>query len=60
MEFERDYVLLTDHYHQHIIPLAEEAYVLWQKQCHPLDNDASMHDQLVAIGSLREEVPSPS
>ena len=53
-------VLLTDHDHQHVIPLAEEAYVLWHKQCYPLDSDASIHDQLMTIGSLREEAPSPS
>ena len=46
-------VLLTDHYHQHVTPLAETAYVLWQKQCYPLDGDASIHDQLVQMGYLR-------
>jgi lipopolysaccharide export system ATP-binding protein len=53
-------VLLTDHYHRHVTPLAEAAYVLWQKQCYPLDGDASIHDQLVQMGYLREDAPSPS
>jgi lipopolysaccharide export system ATP-binding protein len=46
-------VLLTDHYHQHVTPLADNAYVLWQKQCYPLDGTASLHDQLVQMGYLQ-------
>ncbi len=53
-------VLLTDHYHQHVTPLADAAYVLWQKQCYPLDGDPSIHDQLVEMGYLREDAPAPS
>lgn len=48
-------VLLTDHYHQHVTPLVDAAYVLWQKQCYPLDGDGSIHDQLVQIGYLRAD-----
>ena len=33
-------VLLTDHCHQHVMPLADDAHVLWQKQCVPPDSDA--------------------
>ena len=50
-------ILLTDHYHQHVTPLADAAYVLWQKQCYPLDGDASLHDQLVQMGYLRDDAP---
>jgi len=48
-------VLVTDHYHQHVTPLADDAYVLWQKQCDRLDGDASIHDQLVQMGYLSEK-----
>jgi lipopolysaccharide export system ATP-binding protein len=48
-------ILLTDHYHQHVTPLADDAYVLWQKQCYRLDGDVSIHDQLVQMGYLRED-----
>lgn len=48
-------VLVTDHYHQHVTPLADEAYVLWQKQCDRLDGDASIRDQLVQMGYLSEK-----
>jgi len=47
-------VLVTDHYHQHVTPLADEAYVLWQKQCDRLDGDAPIRDQLVQMGYLSE------
>ncbi|MFB6274445.1 MAG: ATP-binding cassette domain-containing protein [Salinibacter sp.] len=48
-------VLVTDHYHQHVTPLADDAYVLWQKQCDRLDGDAPIHDQLVQMGYLGEK-----
>lgn len=48
-------ILLTDHYHQHVTPLADDAYVLWQKQCFPLNGDAPIHDQLVAMGYLQDK-----
>ncbi|MCS3695382.1 ATP-binding cassette domain-containing protein [Salinibacter ruber] len=53
-------VLLTDHYHQHVTPLADDAYVLWQKQCVPLDGDAPLHDQLVEMGYLRADAAARS
>ena len=48
-------ILVTDHYHQHVIPLADAAYVLWQKQCYPLNGAVSIQEQLVQMGYLREE-----
>lgn len=48
-------ILLTDHYHRHVMPLADDAYVLWQKQCYPLDEDASIREQLVDMGYLRAD-----
>jgi lipopolysaccharide export system ATP-binding protein len=53
-------ILLTDHYHQHVTPLADDAYVLWQKQCYRLDEDSSIHDQLVQMGYLQAESSPPS
>ena len=53
-------VLLTDHYHQHVTPLADDAYVLWQKQCVPLNGDASLHDQLVEMGYLQADAAARS
>ena len=53
-------VRLTDHYHQHVTPLADDAYVLWQKQCVPLDGDAPLHDQLVEMGYLRTDAAARS
>jgi ABC-type (unclassified) transport system, ATPase component len=48
-------VLVTDHYHRHVTPLADDVYVLWQKQCDRLDGDAPIHDQLVQMGYLSEK-----
>lgn len=53
-------ILITDHYHQHVTPLADDAYVLWQKQCYRLDGDASIRDQLVQMGYLRDDAPTRS
>ena len=45
-------ILLTDHYHQHVTPLADDAYVLWQKQTYRLDGDTSIRAQLDDLGYL--------
>lgn len=48
-------VLITDHYHQYVTPIAEEAYVLHQKQCTALTGDDPIHDQLVEMGYIRDK-----
>lgn len=53
-------LLITDHYHRHVTPLTDDAYVLWQKQCYRLDGDASIHDQLVETGHLRDDASARS
>ncbi|WP_263784507.1 ATP-binding cassette domain-containing protein [Salinibacter grassmerensis] len=53
-------VLLTDHYHQHVMPLADDAYVLRQKQCAPLNGDAALHDQLVEMGYFQDDAATRS
>lgn len=53
-------ILLTDHYHRHVTPLADDAYVLWHKQCVPLGGDAPLHDQLVEMGYLRADAAARS
>lgn len=46
-------VLVTDHYHQYVTPLADQAYVLWQKQCYRLDDNAPIEEQLDDLGYIR-------
>jgi lipopolysaccharide export system ATP-binding protein len=46
-------VLVTDHYHQYVTPLADTAYVMWQKQCYRLDADEPIPKQLEQLGYLR-------
>ncbi len=46
-------VLVTDHYHQHVTPLADQAYVLWQKQCYRLEDNAPIEEQLDDLGYIR-------
>lgn len=45
-------ILVTDHYHQYVAPLAETAYLMWQKQCHRLQADGAIEDELEQIGYL--------
>jgi lipopolysaccharide export system ATP-binding protein len=46
-------VLVTDHYHQYVTPLVDQAYVLWQKQCYRLDAEAPIEEQLDDLGYIR-------
>jgi lipopolysaccharide export system ATP-binding protein len=46
-------VLLTDHDHRRTIPLVDEAYLMWQKQCYRLDDPESIRTQLQKAGYLR-------
>lgn len=45
-------ILVTDHYHQYVAPLAETAYLMWQKQCHRLQAEGSIENELEQIGYL--------
>lgn len=45
-------ILVTDHYYQYVAPLAETAYLMWQKQCHRLQVEGSIENELEQIGYL--------
>jgi lipopolysaccharide export system ATP-binding protein len=46
-------ILVTDHYHQYVMPLTDVAYVMWQKQCYQLDTEEPIPEQLERLGYLR-------
>ena len=46
-------ILLTDHYHQYVLPIAEEAYMMWQKQCYALQPEEEIDAQLRQMGYFR-------
>ena len=45
-------ILITDHYHQYILPLADQAYAMLNKQCELLRLGEAIDDQLKAFGYL--------
>lgn len=52
-------ILVSDHYHQYVAPLVDDAYLMWQKQCYRLEREESIEQQLKRIGYLGSK-PSPS
>lgn len=50
-------VLATDHYHQYLLPLIDDAYLMQNKQCYPLNASTDFYTQLQDYGyfSMREE-----
>lgn len=45
-------VLITDHYHQYLLPLVDVAYLMWQKQCRPLGTGDEILTRLEDVGYL--------
>jgi lipopolysaccharide export system ATP-binding protein len=45
-------VLITDHYHQYLLPLVDTAYLMRQKQCHPLGTGDDILVELERFGYL--------
>lgn len=45
-------VLITDHYHQYLLPLIDVAYLMWQKQCQPLGTGNEILTRLEDVGYL--------
>lgn len=45
-------ILIADHYHQFLLPIVDEAYLMLGRQCKPLNNKNSFESQLKATGYL--------
>ena len=45
-------ILITDHYHQYILPLANQAYIMERKQCRRLELEAGIEAELQTYGYL--------
>lgn len=46
-------VLVTDHYYQYLVEIADDAYLMMNKQCRHLDGEGSIAEQLAMSGYIR-------